>query len=87
MQAGFPLQVELLEESSLFCMESPSEKNLDASAFGGDIPMGISISPRSVQDASATIGGAILLSKNNLHVRMGVTNFHVFWSKDTPKGK
>ena len=31
--------------------------------------------------------GGIILSKNNLHIHIGVTNFHALWSQDTPKSK
>jgi len=85
--AGFPLQVEVLEESGVFGMDNPSERVLDVGSFANPIPMGSSVSSKSAQDRSETIGGGILLTKGNLCVRTGVTNFHVLRTKDVPQGK
>jgi hypothetical protein len=84
---GFLLQAEIFEEDSLFGMQNPAERRLSMSALSNVIPMGSSISQRSIENNSATIGGAIILSRGGSQVRVGVTNFHVFWSKDTPKSK
>jgi hypothetical protein len=84
---GFPLEAEVFEESSLLAVQNPGGKRLEASAFTDVIPMGSSISAALAQDRSDTMGGAIILSKNNLHVHIGVTNFHVMSSQNTPKSK
>jgi hypothetical protein len=84
-RSGFHLQFEILEESSIFGMGSPDEMQLHASTFTGPILMGSSVSEKSVEDTSGTIGGAIVLSKNNSRVRVGVTNFHVIQTHDTDR--
>jgi hypothetical protein len=85
--AGFILQVEVLEESGVFGMGNPSERVLDVGSFANPIPMGSSISPKVIQDSCGTMGGGILLTEGKLCVRTGVTNFHVLRTKDVPQGK
>jgi hypothetical protein len=84
-RAGFHLQFEISEESSVFGTSSPDEMQLHASAFTGPILMGSSVSAKSVEDTSGTMGGAIILSKNNSRVRVGVTNFHIMQTYDTDR--
>ncbi|KAI9758856.1 MAG: hypothetical protein M1840_003743 [Geoglossum simile] len=83
--AGFALNAEVLEGSSLFAMDDPGEVVLDISSFADPIPMGSSASPRSRSDSSGTLGGAILLTKGKLRALAGVTNFHVMRTKDLPQ--
>ncbi|KAH0565173.1 hypothetical protein GP486_001437 [Trichoglossum hirsutum] len=83
--ANFVLKVEILEESGLFAMDNPGEVTLDSSSFANPISMGSSVSSKSVQDSSGTIGGGIVLSKGKFRVRTGVTNFHVMRTKSFPQ--
>jgi hypothetical protein len=76
-----------LKGSGLFAMDNPGEVVLDSSCFANPIPMGSSVSPKSVQDSSGTIGGGIVLSKGKFRAQTGVTNFHVMKTKNLPQSK
>jgi hypothetical protein len=71
----------------MFTMDNSGGVTLDNNSFANLISMGSSVSPKSIQDSSGTIGGRIVLSKGKFRVRVGVTNFHIIRTKHFPQGK
>jgi hypothetical protein len=78
---GFSLRLEILKERTALGSAKPGGILLTRDAFVDSISVGSSVGRKFAEDSSGTIGGTIVLSRGNSHIRMGVTNFHVIQSQ------